>query len=73
MGDFKEQLAAIRSLVPKAQASDAPTAKPSLAVAYTLCASRADFDRKLVQFMARHGKRGALVRRLVDAGLWKKA
>jgi molecular chaperone GrpE (heat shock protein) len=41
--------------------------------AYALCASRADFDRKLVQFMARHGKSGALVRRLVDAGLWKKA
>ena len=43
-----------------------------LAEAYTLCASRADFDRKLAQFMARHGKRGALVRRLADAGLWKK-
>ena len=41
--------------------------------AYALCASRADFDRKLVQFMARYGKSGALVRRLVDAGLWKKA
>lgn len=41
--------------------------------AYALCASRADFDRKLVQFMARHGKSSALVRRLVDAGLWKKA
>jgi hypothetical protein len=44
-----------------------------LCEAYALCASRADFDRKLVQFMARHGKSGALVRRLVDAGLWKKA
>ncbi len=44
-----------------------------LSEAYTLCASRADFDRKLAQFMARHGKRGALVRRLADAGLWKKA
>lgn len=44
-----------------------------LSEAYTLCASRADFDRKLAQFMARHGKRGALVRRLCDAGLWKKA
>ena len=43
-----------------------------LSEAYTLCASRADFDRKLAQFMARHGKRGALVRRLTDAGLWKK-
>lgn len=44
-----------------------------LSDAYALCATRADFDRKLVQFMARHGKRGALVRRLADAGLWKKA
>jgi hypothetical protein len=44
-----------------------------LSEAYTLCASRTDFDRKLGQFMARHGKRGALVRRLVDAGLWKKS
>lgn len=43
-----------------------------LSEAYTLCASRADFDRKLVQFMARNGKRGALVRRLAEAGLWKK-
>lgn len=43
-----------------------------LSDAYALYATRADFDRKLVQFMARHGKRGALVRRLADAGLWKK-
>lgn len=44
-----------------------------LSDAYALCSARADFDRKLVQFMARHGKRGALVRRLADAGLWKKS
>ena len=44
-----------------------------LSDAYRICASRVDFDRKLGQFMARHGKRGALVRRLLDAGLWKKA
>lgn len=44
-----------------------------LSEAYALCATRADFDRKLVQFMTRHGKRGALVRRLADAGLWKKS
>ena len=43
-----------------------------LSDAYTLCASRADFDRRLIQFMVLHGKRGALVRRLTDAGLWKK-
>ena len=44
-----------------------------LSDAYALCATRADFDRTLLQFMARHGKRGALVRRLADAGLWKKS
>ncbi len=44
-----------------------------LSEAYRLCTSQADFDRKLAQFMARHGKRGALVRRLADAGLWKKS
>jgi hypothetical protein len=44
-----------------------------LSEAYNLCASRADFDAKLVQFMARHGKRVALPRRLADAGLWKKS
>ena len=45
----------------------------TLSEAYALCATRSDFDRKLVQFMARHGKRGALVQRLADAGLWKKS
>lgn len=44
-----------------------------LSDAYALCATRADFDRKLGKFIARHGKRGALVRRLVDAGLWQKS
>ena len=44
-----------------------------LAEAYELCASRADFDRRVADFMARHGKRGALVRRLAGAGLWKKS
>lgn len=44
-----------------------------LSEAYALCTTRTDFDRKLVQFMARHGKRGALVRRLADAGLWKES
>lgn len=44
-----------------------------LAEAYTLCASRTDFDRKLAGFMARHGKRGALVKRLADAKLWRKS
>ncbi len=44
-----------------------------LSEAYALCTTRADFDWLLVQFMARHGKRGALLRRLADAGLWKRS
>ena len=44
-----------------------------LSEAYDRCASRAYFDAKLVQSMARHGKRVALARRLADAGLWKKS
>lgn len=48
------------------------TAIVDLAEAYALCASREDFEQALADFMARHGKRGALVRRLVEAGLWKK-
>ena len=44
-----------------------------LSDAYALCASRADFERKMAEFMAAHGKRGALVRRLTKAGLWKKS
>lgn len=43
-----------------------------LADAYSLCASRADFDQRLSQFMVKYGKRGALVRRLVESGLWNK-
>lgn len=45
----------------------------NLSDAYALCATRVDFDRKLSKFMARHGKRGALVRRLVEAGLRQKS
>ena len=43
-----------------------------LAEAYTLCATHADFDPALADFMHRHGTRTALVKRLVEAGLWKK-
>jgi hypothetical protein len=44
-----------------------------LADAYALCESRANFERRLAQFMQRHGQRMALVRRLAEAGLWKKS
>lgn len=52
---------------------DVKRALVDLADAYMLCASRAEFDRQLSQFMARHGKRSALMRRLVESGLWKKS
>ena len=43
-----------------------------LSDAYALVSSKAVFDSALRNFMARHGKRTALTRRLVETGLWKK-
>ena len=43
-----------------------------LSEAYAL-GKRTDFDRALAAFMRQHGTRTALVRRLVAAGLWRKA
>lgn len=43
-----------------------------LADAYALASKRDAFDHALRQFMLRHTKRGALVRRLVEVGLWQK-
>lgn len=43
-----------------------------LADSYALTSDREVFDQALRRFMVRHGKRGALVRRLVEAGLWEK-
>jgi hypothetical protein len=50
---------------------DAKRILTDLADAYTLSASRAEFDLRLAQFISKHHKRGALVRRLVECGLWK--
>jgi len=44
-----------------------------LAEAYKLCSSGVEWKHAMQCFMARHLKRGALVRRLVEAGLWKKS
>jgi len=41
-----------------------------LADAYTLASDRNAFDKALRRFMVRHAKRGALVRRLVEGGLY---
>lgn len=42
-----------------------------LAEAYALMSKNQEFERTLRLFMVRHAKRGALVRRLVEAGLWQ--
>lgn len=41
-----------------------------LAEGYALTASRETFDRALRRFLVRHATRGALLRRLTEAGLW---
>lgn len=43
-----------------------------LAEEYALVSSRKVFDRELRRFLALHGKRAALLRRLADAGLWSE-
>ncbi|HYE34486.1 hypothetical protein [Methylocaldum sp.] len=50
---------------------EATRALVDLAEAYTIHASRGEFDARLHGFMERHGKRGALVRRLKEAELWR--
>ena len=48
-----------------AVAEEAPSQEDKIAVINGVVITRADFDRRLGDFMARHGKRGALVRRLI--------
>jgi len=43
-----------------------------LADAYVLVSKKKEFDQALRHFVVRHAKRGALIRRLVEAGLWQK-
>jgi hypothetical protein len=42
-----------------------------LAEAYAIASDRKTFDRELRRFLVRHAKRGALLRRLNEAGLWQ--
>jgi hypothetical protein len=51
---------------------EAERAIVDLADAYAIASDRNVFDKALRRFMVRHAKRGALVRRLVEAGLWQK-
>lgn len=41
-----------------------------LAEGYMLTSSRKEFERALRRFLVRHATRGALLRRLTEAGLW---
>ncbi|HZE91221.1 MAG TPA: hypothetical protein VE029_05865 [Rhizobacter sp.] len=43
-----------------------------LAEGYALTSSRKEFDHGLRRLLVRHAKRGALIRRLIDAGLWSE-
>ncbi|XAH24689.1 hypothetical protein AAFF27_05725 [Xylophilus sp. GW821-FHT01B05] len=43
-----------------------------LAQAYALTQTRTAFDQALRRFLTRHANRGALLRRLTEAGLWSK-
>jgi hypothetical protein len=74
-GNFERHWQAADEHARRAVASGYDAAKQmlvDLAEAYTLCTTRAEFDRALANFMRKHGARTALVRRLVEAGLWKK-
>ena len=41
-----------------------------LAEGYAVTSSREEFERALRRFVVRHATRGALLRRLTEAGLW---
>ena len=73
--DFDRHWKTIHQHAERATASSYDEAKRiivDLADAYVLTSSRNAFDQALCRFMARRAKRGALVRRLVEAGLWEK-
>lgn len=73
--DFDRHWNAIHQHAERGTASGYDEAKRAivdLADAYALASDRKAFDKALRRFMVRHAKRGALVRRLVEAGLWEK-
>ncbi len=73
--DFDRHWNAIHQHAQRGTASGYEEAKRAivdLADAYALASDRNAFDKALRRFMVGHAKRGALVRRLVEAGLWEK-
>lgn len=73
MADVDKRWAAIDAQAQRGSASgygQAVQALAELAEGYALTSSRKEFDRALRRLLVRHATRGALIRRLTDAGLW---
>lgn len=73
MADVDQRWAAVDALAGRGSASgyeQAVRALTDLAEGYVLTSSRKDFDRALRRLLVRHATRGALLRRLTEAGLW---
>jgi hypothetical protein len=73
MADVERRWADVDALAGRGSASgyeQAVRALRDLAEGYVLTSSRKDFDRALRRLLVRHATRGALLRRLTEAGLW---
>lgn len=73
MADVDKRWVAIDAQAQRGSASgyeQAVRALAELAEGYALNDSRKTFDRALRRFLVRHATRGALLRRLTEAGLW---
>lgn len=73
MADVDNRWSTIDTLAQRGSASayeQAVRALTDLAEGYALVSSRKAFDRELRRLLMRHATRGALLRRLADAGLW---
>jgi hypothetical protein len=73
MADADQRWAAVDAQAQRGSASgyeQAVRALAELAEGYALTSSRKEFDRALRRLLVRHATRGALLRRLTEAGLW---
>jgi len=73
MADVDLRWTAVDTLAGRGSASgygQAVRALTDLAEGYVLTSSRKEFDRALRSLLVRHATRGALLRRLTEAGLW---
>ena len=74
MADVDNRWLALHALAERGSASayeKAVRALIDLADGYALVSDGKTFDRALRRFLVRHAKRGALLRRLSEAGLWQ--